>query len=261
MARLTVTPNPTCTDVLTKLDASASSAPAGIVSYRFHYSQPINQTGFGPSSEDVLAYEGSSNATYYAFTWNRAPYGRGPLDGLADNGYVEGLRDPADVTVTVTDARGATATATVRVTFVQGDSADDRTGCPRDFSPPYSFPFAPGKDRFPNLTIASAGVSTSLPCRSRIVCMGTISLVLANPNGTIARQAAHRRKPQLIAGAIFRIAPGQHKRIQARWTKTGQRLLRGRRSVQVRVVIGAVAPKGNIVRRSKTISLTLPRHR
>lgn len=267
VARLTVTPNPTCTDVLTKLDASASSAPAGIVSYRFHYSQRNNNyTGSGPNSEDVLAYEGSSNATYYTFGFNRIPFSNDPtggvLDGIGSIGPVaiEGLRDPADVMVTVTDARGATATATVHLTFVQVDSLDNRTGCPRDFSPPYSFPFAPGKNTFPKLTIGSGAVSTTLPCRSRVVCMGTISLVLANANGTIARQAAHRRKPQLIAGAIFRIAPG-HKRIQARWTKTGQGLLRGGKRVHALVVIAAVAPKGNTVRRSKTISLTLPRHR
>ena len=250
VARLAVTPNPTCTDVLTKLDASASSAPAGIVTYRFEYSEPTGNTTGGPAYEDVSVYVGSGDAAYTTFTWNWAGGGFG--------GYNEGFRDPADVKVTVTDARGATATATVHVTFVQGDSLASRTGCPPDFSPPYSFPF--GKPRsFPKLTVSSSRVTTILPCRSHIICIG--SLAVAAVQAHVGSAAAKLPTAPVIAATTFRIAPGKHQRVHARLTKTGRRLLRGGKRIRARVVIDALAPKGNTVRRFKTITLGLPRHR
>jgi hypothetical protein len=257
VARLTVTPNPTCTDVLTNLDASASSAPAGIVKYRFEYFQPTTDSP-SPDAEDVLVYDGSGHAAYTTFTWNRAPSGRGAFDGLADNGYVEGFRDPADVKVTVTDARGATATATVHVTFVQGESVNDRTGCPPDFSPPYSFPF--GKPRsFPKMTVSSSGVTTILPCRGHTICIGSLAVTAVQAH--VGSAAATRRTAPVIAATTFRIAPGKDQRVHARLTKTGRRLLRGGKRVRARFAIDALAPKGNTVRRFTTITLRLPRHR
>jgi hypothetical protein len=65
----------------------------------------------------------------------------------------------------------------------------------------------------------------------------------------------------LIAVAAFQIAAGGHPRIQAPLTKTGRRLLRGGKRVRARVVLAALGPKGNTLRRFETVTLRLPRHR
>jgi hypothetical protein len=73
--------------------------------------------------------------------------------------------------------------------------------------------------------------------------------------------AAKRRSPPLIAVTTFQIAAGKRERISARFTRTGRRLLRSGKAADAKVVIAALAPRGNTLRRSETITLRLPRQR
>jgi hypothetical protein len=253
VARLTVTPNPTCTGVQTKFDASASSAPGGIVSYRFEYTQQSDDPKFG----DVLVSAGPDSAAYTYFQFDK-------LLAFGLGGGPEGLRFPADVKVTVSDSRGATATATVHVTFVQKDSVTDtRTGCPPGYfsgltKSPYRFPFG-NRGSLPKLKVGSDGITTILPCRGRVICLGSLSI--AAIQARVGRVAAKRRPPPPIAVTTFQIAAGKRQRVHARFTSTGRRLLRSGKAAHAQVVITALAPNGNTLRRSETITLRLHRHR
>jgi sugar lactone lactonase YvrE len=150
-AHLVVSPVPTCVGSPTVLDASGSTAGRGgpIVSYTFTYGETVED---GVIVKEPLA-SGASATPTVVFPWGRLPRSTASSSRLTHSvlaalpdltsialsspptvpiGVATSvwLRDPATVTVVVTDASGHTATATAPVTFAQTSSSEARTGCP-----------------------------------------------------------------------------------------------------------------------------------
>ena len=110
-ARYTVAPNPTCVGVPTVFDAGSSSPGTGgaITNYRFDYYE-TDAFGLPALVPTVLASSASPTATI-RFPWSHqsgaASWSRGTPSVW--------VRDPAAVTLTVTDAAGAAATTATTV--------------------------------------------------------------------------------------------------------------------------------------------------
>jgi hypothetical protein len=124
VARMSVSPNPTCVDVPTTLDATASTSSAPITRYRFAY---YERDAFGQAvtTETVLADSASPVATV------RFPWDREQSIGTFSFGRPSvWVRDPAVVTLTITDATGATASTTETVAFAQTTTTQTAAGCP-----------------------------------------------------------------------------------------------------------------------------------
>ena len=131
-ARYTVAPNPTCVGVPTVFDAGSSSPGTGgaITNYRFDYYE-TDAFGLPALVPTVLASSASPTATI-RFPWSHqsgaASWSRGTPSVW--------VRDPAAVTLTVTDAAGAAATTATTVEFAQATSVSPREGCPPDDGAP-----------------------------------------------------------------------------------------------------------------------------
>jgi hypothetical protein len=252
-AQLLVAPNPSCTDVEMTLDARASTAPAGIVSYHFWYTEPSGKLTFDlPPPVEIAS--GPSPLATTEFTWNRGS--DSPFSALAGGSYF-GARDPAQVWVTVTDGRGATSTTTETVTFLQEDNTTPRPAkCPKVRAEVTEFPFATPRT-FPPFVVATTTLTTAVPCRSRAGCLGFVVVTRAASRRRVATHAA-KPKAVVIAHSSFRVAESERVAIAVPLTKTGRSLLSRGKSVRAEIVLGAVTPNGKTLRRTKTV--TLRRH-
>ena len=125
VARLSVAPNPTCVDVATTLDASASTGDRPIVRYGFEYHE--RDANGSPDPLPIVLADSSSPKATVRFPWSReesaATWGNQQVSIW--------VRDPAVVTLTVTDASGATGTTTATVNFADSTSNGDEFACAR----------------------------------------------------------------------------------------------------------------------------------
>jgi hypothetical protein len=144
VARLTVSPDPTCVGVPTTLDASASTPGTGarITGYSFTYFE-TNVVGALDSSPTVLADSPAPVATVrFPWSYEAGLLAPGPRKVLGN-----WVRAPADVTLTITDSTGSTASTTMPASFAQSSSRDSVTECPGGPPAPANVPQTPTRPR------------------------------------------------------------------------------------------------------------------
>ena len=295
-ARYSVAPNPTCVDTPTVLDARSSTAGPGgsIVNYHFAYAET---SVFGPASVSpiVLASSASPVATV-TFPWSHQA-STTSADRWSRVASVW-VREPAVVTLTVTDASGATATATTTVNFAQTSSTGSRAGCPEATStntPAPSFGTDPAVSGRYDLVVQAICTSTTW-CTGDVVATipslqhearyqellaelerlkqgaqqdreqldrikAEIRAILAEIARIrrIATIAARRPRADVIAYAPYRIAPGARAVVRARLGKRARRVLRRVRRLRSTVSILALTPRGRRVARRRAVTLKVPR--
>lgn len=167
VARFTVSPSPTCVDVATTLNAGASAPGAGarITDYSYTYHE-TNVVGMLNDTATVLA-DSSGPVVSVRFPWS---YQEGTLAPPPHKVIGAWVRIPADVTLTVTDSTGATASTTMRVSFAQSTSTASTTACPG--GPPAS-PTLPQTPTTPRTD--GTHITFPIVCRSSIGdCIGDV---------------------------------------------------------------------------------------
>ena len=87
-------------------------------------------------------------------------------------------RGPIDVTLTVTDATGATARATTTVMFAQGSTAASATGCPRQSSPQA----APSVAAITHAAIGGTRITIGIPCPAGSIRSCTGDAIISSPS-------------------------------------------------------------------------------
>jgi hypothetical protein len=271
VARFTAAPNPTCTGIPVQFDASASTSAARIVNYRFELDAGVSFLASPAAISHAFFVDSPSPTASWTPEWAAQPVDdsvfRAMMDYLVttqreareDRRLVDGLTggsssQPAklDVILTITDARGAQATAVRRIDFAQSHPSRPRTGCPQPLGDTYASVSPPALSR---PAVSGSNFVASVACKSPSTCLGAVAVSFSTPDVKRARRA----RPILLAGTTFSVAPGSKKRVRARLTRAGKRLLRQRKRVPARVTVGSVAPSGKLVRRSRKI--TLSRHR
>lgn len=270
-ARLTLSPNPTCTGVSTTFDGSRSTSPSGpITDYRYTYkSIPspvlsaivfgalVGSGDTGPAISNYLAtvspivLEHGANAATVTepFTWNRQLAKAESVTGGRSGDFA---RDPIYVTLTVTDGTGATdSSVPLSLSFAQSYSSQPRTRCPLTLRPT---PFAFAQVHKAAFTSTKA-VSARIPCATRIACAGSLKVVrtASKPGATVAKA-----KPIVLAGNPFFTIEGRHTAsVRAKLTKAGQGLARHGKPVRVTLRITSInTVTGQQTTRSTLITLT-----
>jgi Concanavalin A-like lectin/glucanases superfamily len=194
-ARYSVAPNPTCVDTPTVLDARSSTAGPGgpIVDYHFAYAET---SVFGPASVSpiVLASSPSPVATV-TFPWSHQASTTSPARWSRVASVW--VREPAVVTLTVTDASGATATARTTVNFAQTSRTGSRAGCPEATStdtPAPSFGTDPAVSGRYDLVVQAVCISTTWCTGDVVVTLPSLWLEAQYQALLIERENLERRR-------------------------------------------------------------------
>jgi hypothetical protein len=261
--RLDISPNPTCTGILTTLNAGASDGGDDpIQSYQLSYSEPAVDDSSGNAFTyvnftRVVDLGTSSTPNFVAiFTWNvQSLYN--PFNGLAGKPsyYDPARRDPADVGVRITNTAGQTAGGSFRVNFAQTDSTKSRFFCPGSV----------GANLFSAPTVQSIStnalgstVSFKSACRNSIDCLGSALLFKGSLIGAGAAKAkAKPKKPQpvVVGLRVFRIPKGKTGTVKVKLTKNGLKLLKKHHKLAVTLSVTTVSPTGKNVTRTKSLTL------
>jgi hypothetical protein len=284
-AKLTVSPNPSCTGVPTRFDGSGSVSPDGIKSFSFSlidlYAAAENTASrnggsidtetaaeFGVALESDALTSGGTDAQFLinnfagrpqvtgkptiseTFDWNR-PAIFSPDDRLTPGPY-DLARDPVGVLLVVTDYAGATASAVAVVDFAQHVSSGSRSRCPDT----RRFLLAPNAVLAAALAFprGSSQPSTVANCRTRVTCVGAITVVVRTHNSR-AVAAAHRRVSVLASG-FFNIPPHHKRKVALKLTQLGKRQLHRGTRLPVTVTVTSVSPTGRSIKHSYTEVLT-----
>lgn len=165
VARFTVSPNPTCVNVPTTLNASTRTG-ARLIRYTYTYHE-TNVFGVPDAAPTVLADSSEPVATV-RFPWS---YQAGALAPPPRKVLAAWVRAPADVTLTITDSTGVTASTTMRVSFAQSSSSASPAACPPG-GPPASPP-VPQPTTVPRMD--GSHLTFPVVCRSTVGdCIGEV---------------------------------------------------------------------------------------
>lgn len=255
VARLAVSPNPTCVGTRTTFDGSGSTADDPIVRYFFSYEER-----FGELLENALyvnprlaiAGDGPSPSVTHVFDWN-LPSTVNKFPGFGGPPIFPAERENTLLELHIITASGARASAAVLVSFAQSKSDQPRTGCPSSALVPFNaaVPVRLRGTRAPGVF----GVRTA--CRSSLSCMG----VLALRNTILVRTSRRKRKTTTLGTKAFVIPPGATRTVTVKLNKNARRLLKRKRRLKTRVSLYTVSPTGKTLVRSKTVTLTAKRKR
>jgi hypothetical protein len=262
-ASLSLNPQQACTGTETELNGSASRTPDPPLRYRFSDIdvKPLELLFVGLGNDlqeapETLAaaphhelLDGLDSSPTVVFTWNR----------FSDNSDGPHVRpgsytfDAKLVTLTVTDAAGASASATQVLLPAQTYSYEPRSKCPlgaHAFSA--SKLVAAGR-----IAVNNRSLVTSVSCLSVPACAGSISVVV--DHRLLAHRAASSRaraKPAVIANTAFFSIPGHRTgKLAVKLTKTGRSLLKRGKRVKATLRLTSVSPLGRASTRSSHITL------
>jgi len=176
------------------------------------------------------------------FNWDRAaisnpnaPYLSLPPGTLA--------RDDLGVLLVVTDNAGHTARAFAGLEFAQFLSSDSRAACNKSQRPR----FLSGSVLAARVLFRGGQLSTTARCRSRVACVGTVTVVT---RGRIPRAAAPADvTPRVLASGFFDIPSHHRGKISLQRTPLGESLLQPGARVPVTVTVSSTSPSGHSVKR------------
>ena len=277
-AKLTVAPNPSCTGITTRFDASDSVSPDGIKSYSFRIvdlyaaaKQLLDNLGYHHDEGDILIAEGmveddvvmppgtvdqslggdsqwiidhfGGPATVYT---SPTAFETFDWDRSVSSDNPPGpadlmVRDPVAVVLLVTDYAGHTSQTVQILRFRQFLSNLGRDACPkttRHF-------ILPNVRLLTSLAFSNGSTepATTVRCQSRVTCVGNISVVLRG-SSSLAGDAAHRRSRQLASG-FFNVPRHRKHRVVLTLTKLGKKRLHRGAHVPVRITVVSVSPTGS----------------
>jgi hypothetical protein len=250
-AVLTISPTELCTGDAVQMDSTGSKTPdPPIVKYRYTYKN-VHPFLFGEpdlSGPEMLLYEGTKTGFTQVFTWNR-------LTEPAIDGTLFGVGTPArdfvQIKLTVTDLAGHTASATSKILefspiyLSELEFPEYVFGC-KFIGRPASSQL--GWARTPLVTEDAVVVGTT--CKSAVPCAGSLSVLRSAPR--IARASS-----VLATLPFFTLAAHHSKKLRAKLTPAGRRLLRRGRAVPaiVRLTTFEAAEK----RRTRSTHVVLKR--
>jgi hypothetical protein len=196
------------------------------------------------------------------FDWNRTTYPYLP----PIQPHTAFARDPVGIILTVTDYAGTTASVAGIVSFAQQTSDASRALCPAQAQFVTSLARTGLLSKvvplvFPSGNTANkANLSATLTCTQKVACTGDI-VVAVSARAKIASAAAARRSapaPTVVARSFFAIAAGHRKRITAKLTPSGLRLLRRLHhgaSEHAQITVTNVSPTGKTLTRTSSTVL------
>jgi hypothetical protein len=266
-ARLSISPNPSCTGSLTTFDGSKSTTPNGsITDYTYRYKlmpKPLYMAiiwaaAFGGGSVKEIADKylagvpskilkrGANTATIKPpLPWTRRLTETESLSGGKIGDYA---RDAMAVTLTVTDSVGAKASATGYLDFAQAYSSEPRSKCPSTPKfPDYAFGVVAEKASF-----TPALVAIRVPCAVSMECVGDVAVVVAGRRA--GRSAA--KKPVVLAGnPFFSVSAKSRATVRAKLTKAGRKLVKRGKPIRAIVRLTSVnAATGKRTTRSTPVT-------
>jgi hypothetical protein len=258
-AALQPSPSKSCTGLPVTLDASGSKTPdAPIVRYRFEsqelpelvvlasaFAGPTVVDDYLKATPKTVLYDGINPAPAITFNWNRqvASADEAKFLKVKLGDYV---RDPAIITLTVTDKAGRTATKLARVEFAQMFSSKSRAGCPK-LTVDKVRSFAALRP-----TVTKTTVTAEIPCRGLVNCALSYKLYAVAPRTSLGR-AARAKQTTIATSGLVEILAGQKKKVTTKLTSAGRRLLRTR--TKAMLAITSVTPSGKRV--TQTLNVTL----
>lgn len=276
VADFTFGPNPSCVGVRTRLDATASAGPHPIVRWEFSvppFFDTTRRTGEPSRGPTAVAEfgDGSSPLAAVTFGWNQpfySSYLQGKIDGeqvfigqgdpvywgaglwpgpVVSDPRAEFLYGQVRLTLKVTDSTGATATTGKLIPLAQGRSDQPASGCPSPVAGALK-PAVPVS----GVALTGQSVNASVACDSPLPCDGDLHVEFLG-----AAVSAAAKGKRSLARATFRVAPHHKKRIHARLTKRGKRLVKRHHKLRVRIVTTVVNARGKRITRKKTARLKL----
>jgi hypothetical protein len=251
VAHLSVDPDPTCTGVVTRLDASGSTpGSAPIVRYEFEYWE---REGLSSLAHRFVLSDGPNSFITNVFTWNTVRNVYTWFDSYPS-------RDPVDMMLTVTDASGLQDTTDAEITFVQTNNQQSRAGCPASIKlRPVLFSVA--RATIKKLSVTATTWTLPLPCRPTVPCVG---LTLAEIPALSPHRAADfavgtstSKRTVIFTGQFF-VPAHTTANISGKLTPAGRRLLKRHKSLKVRFLIRLFPPTGKPVTTTSTATLRLP---
>ncbi len=265
VARMAINPNPTCVGRSTTFDGSGSSSPRGpIANYRFEYSERYYPSTVSTVEEirHVVVSDGPNPTAFRSFDYNlvtsQGGTGRGGegADRLRIDPPIRAAafvtRDPVDMTLTVTDATGAQASATGRASF--------QSPCTLPLESPTVFQPLSSSTSVLSATTASKTLSVSTRCPGTTSCLGDALISTVVFSGKVV-PAGRKRSTVTIAKGSLAVLAGKRQTVKLKVTSRGRKLLRtpGRR--KVKITFRTKSPQGKTVSRSRNAKLRIRKRR
>jgi Concanavalin A-like lectin/glucanases superfamily/Thrombospondin type 3 repeat len=260
--KLTVSPNPTCTGILTSADGTGSTGGDDpIASYHLAYGEKTVTTVdnnffnnvYGGRTVDLGT---SSTPNFVAvFDWNiQSLYNPFRVfSSTPTSAYDPPRRDPVDLELDVTNTAGQIGYSTVRVDFAQTEGDKSRSACPGGFATVvYHAP------KLKSLGTNSAGSSVSFKsaCRNEIDCVGSSLLTYFNLFGAGATHPKPKPPKAVLVGlSLVHIPKGQTSTITVKLNKKGRKLLKKRHKLDVTLTLVTVSATGKNVTSSHKLTL------
>lgn len=249
-------PNPSCpTPVLTFLH-NHSDVDGPIASSRYEYDERRDTSVYAriTRTQHVVIAENQASPAIY-FTYN--------LESIYNNGWTgnagilvaPATRDDVNMTFTLTDDLGRTASTSRLITFKRHTITESSANCPAADSGRVESPLIklPGG----SITLPSTGyISVPVTCRSTFTCDGALALT-TSVRLHIARTV---RRKRVLGVKTYRIKAHGKKKLKLKLNKKARRLLRKKKRLRVVLTHYSVSPTtGKQVKRSKRLTLKLKR--
>jgi hypothetical protein len=256
-ADFTWSPGTPCTDVDVSFSGAASAALSQdpIVHYTWMFDNTYVSSGGRVVAPTFDGGASPSAGTVYGPNRRRVVQGEFAL-------FITTYRDPASVTLTVTDSQGRTATVTKAIAF--GDPQREYSTSTLNpfaalFASPQPDPIALCRTQTAIRTVgatfghkptaaATATVSATVACPAgQTGCQGFFGVISDRPRGIPRAAAKKARRPTTLGATQFRLHPGQRKTIKVKITKRGRRIIRSKHLNRVTAVLLTIQPRGRVV--------------
>ncbi len=263
-AHFTIAPNPTCTGVRVTFDASSTQTPnPPIERYRFtEHVDVFNIFDFTPFTTsppaDWVIADGSNPRAIEVPTYDRqfiAPVPFNHKEAIASGSWIA---DERDITLTVRDRAGASAsyTSTLRFDPFLSDALEPPFSSSRAHCPPVAQgvrgDLVVGDVK---LKVTNKALTARIRCATVTDCVGSLQLDRA------FSRSRRRVKPVVIGSSSLYVTGHRTATISAKLTRAGRSVLGRGKPIAALALLTTVSPAGRTIRQSLKVTLTPKRNR
>ena len=264
VARLNVSPNPSCAGTGVALNATASTAPDPIVRYEFFDLRDGGGRFYGGAG-----YDESQPLLRIHPNWERPrvtpsqPSVKGQFDDVAKflaafaNAFTAPwIRPDIPIGLTITTSTNATASTSETLRFLQRSPEEPRTGCPADLGESTSQSFEPAIGGRGGKVMKKA-VVTSVSCSNPTGCSGAVAMTVGSQtiSGLNPGKTARAAKQGLVVIGAATSRPIRLARSLSPSSRTTPAPASRGQRIRARMTVFTLEPTGEVAHLARNIRL------
>ena len=240
-ARFAISPDPTCTGLITTFDGSLSKTPNPPIT-RYKFTEMISSDYNNPrAGYPYMIADGSSARAQYVFSWTQN------LSAIVPSiaNQTIWFADPRIITLTVTDSAGATNSYSQRLDFAQPLSNISRSVCADAHQRVHNGRF--GRKSLTTVKATKTKLSARIPCVTAADCAGTFTLK--------ARTHRGGKYVPIAANGFFSVPAKTSATISAKLNAAGRALVKKAAPIKAVARLTTISPTGQTTAVSHAITI------